>query len=260
MAGRTGGALAVLPSLLLAGSLGALLVRLGLAGPLPGRALGNTAYIAGGSLLLAFPLGIGGGLYLAWGPTGTLRRSLEVLARLLSGVPSLLIGLFGLAVLVEGLGLGFSRLAGILSLALWNLPFLLLEAAGAWRSAPAALREQALAVGATEEQAAWWALWPAVRGAMLRAAALAAARTLGESSVLLLTAGQQVSGRYALSAAQAGSPLSVSLWYRLAQGERGVGPTVCLLLALSLGVEMWTRKGELPPSSKRRLRRRLPGR
>lgn len=256
MAGRTGWALAVLPSLLLAASLGALLVRLGLVGPLPWRALGNTVYIAGGSLLLAFPLALGGGLYLAWGPDGTLRRSLEVLSRLLSGVPSLLIGLFGLAVLVEGLGIGFSRLAGILSLALWNLPFLLLEAAGAWRNAPAALREQALAVGATEEQAAWGALWPAARGAMLRAAALAAGRTLGESSVLLLTAGQQVSGRYSLSAAQAGSPLSVALWYRLAQGQGGVGPTVLWLLALSLGVEMWIGKGESPLMSKRR----LPGR
>jgi phosphate transport system permease protein len=161
----------------------------------PGRAgisqaLAGSFWIAVFVVSIAFPVGIGAGIYLEeYAPRSRLTRVIDVNIRNLAGVPSIVYGLLGFAVFVKALGDvtgGRTLMAAGITLAVLVLPIVIITSAEAIRAVPDSIREAGFGVGATR--------WEVVRGHVLPYAApgiltgtvLALARALGEAAPLLL--------------------------------------------------------------------------
>jgi len=137
--------------------------------------------------LISFPIGVGAAIYLEEYARDTfLTRALRTNIANLAGVPSIIYGIFGLAIFVRALGLGRSPLAAGLTLALLIMPIVIIATIEALRAVPDSQREGAYALGATR--------WQTVRGSVLPAAApgivtgviLALARAIGEAAPLIV--------------------------------------------------------------------------
>ena len=137
--------------------------------------------------LVTFPIGVGAAIYLQeYAKDSFATRLLRTNIANLAGVPSIIYGIFGLAVFVRVLALGTSILAGALTLSLLILPVVIVASIEALRAVPNGQREGALALGATR--------WQMVRGSVLPAAApgiitgiiLAMARAIGEAAPLII--------------------------------------------------------------------------
>jgi len=137
--------------------------------------------------VLAFPVGVGAAVYLEeYARASRLNQLLRTNIANLAGVPSIVYGIFGLALFVRGIGLGYTLLAAALTMALLILPVIIIATMEAIRSVPSSQREAAYALGATR--------WQVVRGAVLPAAApgimtgiiLSMARAIGETAPLIL--------------------------------------------------------------------------
>ncbi|MEN2993194.1 MAG: phosphate ABC transporter permease PstA [Bacteroidia bacterium] len=115
-------------------------------------------------------------------------RFLEFLINTLAGIPSVVYGLFGLALFVVALGLGASILAGGLTLALLSLPLLVRNAQEAFGAVPKALKEASIGLGASELQTFFRITLPIALPRILTGLALATGRVLGETAPILFTA------------------------------------------------------------------------
>ena len=136
---------------------------------------------------ISFPVGIAAAIYLEEYARDTfVTRTLRTNIANLAGVPSIIYGIFGLAIFVRALGLGRSPLAAALTLALLIMPIVIIATIEALRAVPDSQREGAYALGATR--------WQAVRGSVLPAAApgivtgviLAMARAIGEAAPIIV--------------------------------------------------------------------------
>jgi phosphate transport system permease protein len=137
--------------------------------------------------LVSFPIGVGAAIYLEEYARDTfLTRTLRTNIANLAGVPSIIYGIFGLAIFVRAMGLGRSPLAAGLTLALLIMPIVIIASIEALRAVPDSQREGAYALGATR--------WQTVRGSVLPAAApgivtgviLAMARAIGEAAPIIV--------------------------------------------------------------------------
>ncbi|QQR68612.1 MAG: phosphate ABC transporter permease PstA [Alphaproteobacteria bacterium] len=138
-------------------------------------------------MLVAVPLGVGAGVYMEeYAPQGGLTRILDVTIATLAGVPSVVFGLLGLALFVNGLDLGRSILSGGLTLALLVLPMVTLTTRESLRAVHQDLREAALALGASPTHAVTSVILPAAAPGILTGVILALARALGETAPLIL--------------------------------------------------------------------------
>jgi phosphate transport system permease protein len=143
-----------------------------------------------GIVMLTFPVGIAGAIYLEEYADDTLAtRLIQVTVRNLAGVPSIVYGLLGLAVFVQGLrGLtgGSSVVAAGITLAVLVLPVVVITSAEAVRAVPASLREGAYGLGATQWEVIRSQVIPAAMPGILTGTVLAIARALGEAAPLLV--------------------------------------------------------------------------
>jgi phosphate transport system permease protein len=113
----------------------------------------NSLYILVLTLIFTVPLGILGGIYMAeYAGEGRLTEIIRFCQELTSAVPSIVVGLFGLAFFVSVTGFGFSALAGALALTVFNLPLLSRLTEQAIRAVPADERAASLAMGASKWQ------------------------------------------------------------------------------------------------------------
>lgn len=214
-----------------------------------GPMLFNSFYILILSLLFSLPFGIGAGIWLAeyakknWF-TDMVRLSTEMLA----SVPSIVFGLFGALLFVTYFGLGFTILGGALTLALLNLPVLVRVTEETLRAVPDSYREASLALGSTKWQMIRKVLIPTSLPGLVTGITLVAGRALGESAILIFTAGVSVS-RYApdFDLMASGATLSVQLWYirsealvpdamEIAEGTAALLVIVVLLMNLLIGL------------------------
>lgn len=145
--------------------------------------------LVGVGLALAVPLGVGGAVYLsAYATSPFWKRTLRSAAECLAGVPSILYGLFGYAVLVVALGLGVSLRAGGLTLGLVMFPIILIGVHEALAAVPSELSEAVVALGVTKAHALRRVLlrqaWPSIVAAI----ALAAGHAAGSAAPVLYTA------------------------------------------------------------------------
>lgn len=136
---------------------------------------------------LTFPIGIAAAIYLAeYAPRTWWTRLLRTNIANLAGVPSIIYGVFGLALFVRLLGLGYSLLAGALTLVLLILPVVIIAAMEAIRAVPDSQREGAYALGATRWQMVRGTVLPAAAPGILTGIILAMARAIGETAPLIL--------------------------------------------------------------------------
>ncbi|UQZ87928.1 phosphate ABC transporter permease PtsA [Deltaproteobacteria bacterium Smac51] len=152
-------------------------------------ALLGTLLLAVGSLVIALPLGFGAAIYLAeYARPGALLTAIRLGISNLAGVPSVVFGLFGLAVFVGVLGFGRSLLSGSLTLALLVLPTVISSAEESLRQTPQSFREAAIGLGANRWQAIRQVVLPAALPNMLTGAILALGRAAGETAPIMFTA------------------------------------------------------------------------
>jgi phosphate transport system permease protein len=136
---------------------------------------------------VTFPVGIAAAVYLQEYAADTfLNRLLRTNISNLAGVPSIIYGIFGLALFVRALALGESLLAGALTLALLILPVVMIASMEALRAVPNSQREGALALGATRWQMVRRSVLPAAAPGILTGIILAMARAIGEAAPLII--------------------------------------------------------------------------
>jgi phosphate transport system permease protein len=219
-----------------------------------GPILVSTVWILAVSLVVAVPLGVGCAAYLAeWAPPGAplgraVRRSLDLLA----AVPSIVFGLFGMVFFSQILGLGFSILAGGLTLACMVLPILIRATEAGFRSAPQELRRGAAALGLSRGAALRHLLLPAAVPGLVVGLVLGIGRALAETAALIFTSGYVT--RMPSSLLDSGRALSVHI-YDLAMnvpgGEGNAYATALVLIVLLMAIngtaswaaEAWLGKG-----------------
>ncbi len=140
------------------------------------------------TLSVALPLGVAAALYLEeFAPKNRLTDIIEVNINNLAAVPSIIFGLLGLAVFLNGFGLPRSTaLVGGLVLALLVLPTIIIASRAAIRSVPPSIKEAALGVGASHQQAVFHHILPLALPGILTGTILGVARALGETAPLLM--------------------------------------------------------------------------
>ena len=152
-----------------------------------GNGIAGTLYIVGIACLLGVPLGVGAGVYLAERGNGPLGEAIRFTAEVLSGVPSIVIGIvaYGLVVLPMR---RFSALAGGVALAVLMVPTLARSTEELVRLVPRSLREASLALGVPEWRTSLRVVLRTALGGILTAILLSVARAAGETAPLLFTA------------------------------------------------------------------------
>lgn len=151
-------------------------------------AMVGTFYLMVGSALFAFPIGVMSGIYMnEYAPKGKLVRFIRVMTNNLSGIPSIVFGLFGMALFVNYLGFGDSILAGSLTLGLLCVPIVIRTTEEALKAIPDTLREGSRALGATKLQTIWHVILPMAMPNVITGLILALGRVSGETAPILFT-------------------------------------------------------------------------
>ena len=150
----------------------------------------NTLYIVVITLLIATPLGVGAAIYLnEYAKGGRAVCLIEFTTETLSGIPSIIFGLFGYVFFGTTLGLGYSILTGALTLSIMVLPLITRTTQEALKTVPDSYRSGALGIGATKWYMIRTILLPSAMPGIVTGVILAIGRIVGESAALLFTAG-----------------------------------------------------------------------
>lgn len=150
----------------------------------------NSFYILVITMIIAIPLGVGGGIYMAeYSRPGKVTDFIRSCIEVLSSLPSIVIGMFGLLMFVNLTGWGYTILGGALALTVFNLPVIVRVSEDAIRSVPRDLKEASLALGVTQWHTIKTVILPGAFPSILTGIILAAGRVFGEAAALLFTAG-----------------------------------------------------------------------
>lgn len=150
----------------------------------------NTLYIILITLLLATPIGVGSAIYLnEYARPGKLVRFIEFTTETLSGIPSIIFGLFGMVFFGNLFHLGYSILTGALTLTLMVLPLITRNTQEALKTVPESYRTGAMGIGATKWYMIRTVLLPSAMPGIITGVILSIGRIVGESAALLFTAG-----------------------------------------------------------------------
>ena len=149
----------------------------------------GTLCLSLGAILVALPIGVASAVYInEYARPGRLLRAIRIGINNLSGVPSVVFGLFGLAFFVVWLKMGVSILAGSLTLGVLTLPVIIGSSEEALRSVPDTYREASLGLGATKWQTIYRVVLPAALPGILTGAILGISRAAGETAPIMFTA------------------------------------------------------------------------
>lgn len=212
----------------------------------------NTIYIIILTLLIATPIGVGGAIYLnEYAKPGRLVRLIEFTTETLSGIPSVIFGLFGMVFFGNTLGLGYSILNGALTLTLMVLPLIVRNTQEALRTVPDSYRSGALGMGATKWYMIRTILLPSAKSGILTGVILAVGRIVGESAALLFTAGSARTllkfggsgaenvGKIFEKALQPGGTLTIELYLQMQNGKYDVAFGIgCVLIIIVLMINI----------------------
>lgn len=150
----------------------------------------NTLYMILITLLMATPIGVGSAIYLnEYAHPGKLVRFIEFTTETLSGIPSIIFGLFGMVFFGNLFHLGYSILTGALTLTLMVLPLITRNTQEALKTVPESYRTGAMGIGATKWYMIRTVLLPSAMPGMITGVILSIGRIVGESAALLFTAG-----------------------------------------------------------------------
>ncbi len=148
----------------------------------------GTAFVTMITALFSIPLGISAAVYLNEYARDTwYNRLIRASIRNLAGVPSIIYGLFGVAIFVQGLHFGTSVLSAGLTLGLLTLPYIITTCEESLKTVPQSYREGSLALGATQWQTIWSAILPNAIPGIMTGAILGLSRAAGETAPILFT-------------------------------------------------------------------------
>ena len=212
----------------------------------------STVWVAGGALLIAAPLGFGCAIFLAEFAPRPLAAVLRPVINMLTGIPSVVYGFLGAAVLVKffevkfDLASGESLFAASLVLAIMVIPFIVANSEAALRSVAAEYRHAGIALGVSRQYLTLRILVPLAGKGMLGALVLAFGRAMGETMAVLMLAGNtlRLPGSWfdkgeplsALIALELGSTTPGSLHYQALFAAGLV--LVLMVMAVNLGINL----------------------
>ncbi|MBD3922321.1 phosphate ABC transporter permease PstA [Paenibacillus sp. PR3] len=155
-----------------------------------GPQLFNSLFLLVLTLIITVPLGIGAGIYMSeYAKPSKLTSFIRLVVEVLSSFPSIIVGLFGLLVLVNKFGFGFSLFSGALALTIFNLPLMVRITEQGLRGVPPQQKEASFALGISKWKTIRSVLLPIATPVILSGTILAAGRIFGEAAALLFTAG-----------------------------------------------------------------------
>ena len=230
----------------------------------------NTLYIIVITLLIATPIGVGSAIYLnEYAKPGKLVSIIEFTTETLSGIPSIIFGLFGMIFFGETLGFGYSSaasdvykrqgfgyslLTGSFTLTLMVLPLITRNTQEALRTVPDSYRTGALGMGSTKWHMIRTILLPSSMPGIVTGIILALGRIVGESAALLFTAGSDYKlpkftgvfgdnlAKLAHKAMESGGTLTIELYLQMQKGQYdnafGIG---CVLIIIVLILNLLTK-------------------
>lgn len=150
----------------------------------------NTLIIILLTMVIATPIGVGSAIYLnEYAKPGRVVTIIEYATETLSGIPSIIFGLFGMMFFGEKLGLGYSLWTGALTLILMVLPLITRNTQEALKTVPNIYRNGAIGLGSGKWHMIRTILIPSAMPGIITGAILAIGRIVGESAALLFTAG-----------------------------------------------------------------------
>ena len=202
----------------------------------------NTLYVIAASLAVVLPLGVGAAVYLTeYAKNRRLAGAVEFAAETLSGIPSILYALVGVILFCNTLGLQKTLLAGSLTLVIMTLPTVIRTTQESLRTVPRSYREGALGLGAGRWRTIRTVVLPSSVDGIVTGCILAVGRVVGESAVLMYTAGlstamQDFSTIQGLLRAS-GATLTVALYvYAKERADFASAFTIATLLLILTGL------------------------
>lgn len=215
----------------------------------------NTLYVIVITLLIATPIGIGSAIYLnEYAKPGKIVSLIEFTTETLSGIPSIIFGLFGMVFFGETMGFGYSILTGAFTLTLMVLPLITRNTQEALRSVPDSYRSGALGMGSTKWHMIRTVLLPSSMSGIVTGVILALGRIVGESAALLFTAGSDArlprfgkdvmenAGKLLEKTTSPGGTLTIELYLQMQKGKYEVAFGIgCVLLLIVLILNLLTK-------------------
>ena len=199
-------------------------------------ALINTFSITTLSLLVAVPLGVFSAVYtVEYARRGNkLVKIVRMTSETLSGIPSIVYGLFGFLFFVSALGWSYSMLAGIFTLAIMILPLIMRTTEEALQSVPDSFREGSFGLGAGRLRTVFKIVLPAAQPGILAGVILSVGRIVGETAALIYTSGSVA--KIPASLMQSGRTLSVHMYALASEGlyiDQSYATAVVLLVIVT---------------------------
>jgi len=200
----------------------------------------NTLLMIVITLLIATPIGIGSAIYLnEYAKPGKLVKMIEFTTETLSGIPSIIFGLFGMVFFGTTLGLGYSILTGALTMSLMVLPLITRNTQEALKTVPDSYRSGALGIGATKWYMIRTILLPSAMPGISTGIILSIGRIVGESAALLFTAGSDYKLPKTMAAFftkifESGGTMTIQLYLSMAKAEYAEAFGVAAVLLISV--------------------------
>ena len=153
----------------------------------------NTVYVIIATLIFILPLGVGSAIYLTeYATNKRLVAVIEFATETLSGMPSIIFALVGVIVFCESLGLGKTLIAGAFSLVMMTLPTIIRTTQESLKTVPQSYREGSLALGSGKWHMIRTVVLPSSVDGIVTGCILAIGRIVGESAILMFTAGMSM--------------------------------------------------------------------
>jgi len=207
----------------------------------------STLYVTFLAMLIVTPIAVLAAVYLAeYAVQGRLVRIIRFAADTLASVPSIVMGLFGLALFVEAMDIGFSMLSAAMALSFLMLPIVMRTTEEAIRAVPKYIRWGAYGLGATKWQTVSRSVIPAAMPRIVTGIILATGRAVGETAVVIYTMGQAIN--LPVSPFDSGRPMTVHLYLLAMEGinlPAAYGTALLLMimiLAFNLGARYILRR------------------
>ena len=201
-----------------------------------------TLYVTALAMLITTPIAVLAAVYLAeYAVQGRLVSTIRFAADSLASVPSIVMGLFGLSLFVEGIGMGFSVLAAALALSFLLLPIIVRTTEESIRAVPKYIRWGSYGLGASKWQTVSRIVLPSALPRITTGVILAAGRAAGETAVVIYTMGTMINAP--VSPLDPGRTMPVHLMLMAQEGINmpAAYGTALLLVLMVLGFNLTAR-------------------
>lgn len=209
----------------------------------------NTLYIVVLTILIATPIGVGAAVYLnEYARPGKIVRLIEFTTEILSGIPSIIFGMFGWFFFGGTFKLGYSILTGCFTLTLMVMPLITRNTQEALKMVPESYRSGALGMGAGKWHMIRTIILPSAMPGIITGVILAIGRIVGESAALLFTAGSgymlpRLGKALIEKFTQSGGTLTIEMYLRMSDGKYaeafGIGMVLLVIVLFINFLTKW---------------------